>query len=107
MEGIMDMFGVSLVDTECKLAKEVVNEIDAQELVNDASFLNITNRSVTDPNFKMPPTVYPWTEMGKRVEYNFDRLVETNRRDNGNPGLIRAKKTKYWSEIIKNVSTSP
>jgi len=102
MEGIMDMFGVSLLDTECKLAKEVVNETDAQELVDDASFLNITNRSATDPNFKMPPAVYPWTEMGKAVEYNFDRLIKTNKRDKENPGLVRAKKTRYWSEIIKN-----
>mmetsp|Transcript_78599 Transcript_78599/g.163335 ORF Transcript_78599/g.163335 Transcript_78599/m.163335 type:complete len:1239 (+) Transcript_78599:80-3796(+) len=99
MEGVLDFMNVSYFDTECRIAKNLNESSEATEFLGEASFMGITNRSVVDADFEVPPEVKPWSE--DAVEYHYDKLVTYNTREPTNEGYQRAIANDYWKKILK------
>jgi len=62
---------------------------------------NVTNRSSTDPDFKVPKELHPWVEMTFSVNDTFGRLATDQQERPDSENFKRAKQTEYWDGALK------
>jgi len=116
VSGMLDFFNVSKLDTECKFAKELAagnssnatntSQLDFEHavmLAEEVAQVGLFNRSVTDPNFKLPPEMHPWAEYSSAVIYNYDKLKAQAATGQTSDALKLARSSPYWDALFASV----
>lgn len=115
--GMFEFFNITRLDGKCGFARELLagNASNATN-TSKAAFesatmladevvgsLGVANRSSWDPNFHMPPEIYPWSELPSALLYNYKQLQFYLSRGDHRPELMNARMFKYWEALFTSV----